>query len=105
MDKRPGFKGKLEARFTGLAINSIDGSKSKGSILRIQDRSLELESAKLSSLYHDPIEGKYELQEILGEGCAAVVRKCTNKETSKTFAIKIMRTDDVEKVQVGKNEF
>ena len=53
----------------------------------------------------DCFHRKYEENEILGEGGAAVVKKCMEKDTNKLFAVKIMRNYDHEKELNSKSEF
>lgn len=53
----------------------------------------------------DYFKRKYEELETLGEGGAAVVKKCMLKETNKLFAAKIMRNYDHEKELSSKSEF
>mgnify|MGYP001610012684 CR=1 FL=1 len=49
---------------------------------------------------------KYETQEFLGEGTAAYVKKCFNRENkSDILAVKIMRCDDEEKLMAAEREF
>ncbi len=43
--------------------------------------------------------------EQIGEGGAAVVKKCKNKETEKIYACKIMRNYDDEKERTSRAEF
>jgi hypothetical protein len=50
-------------------------------------------------------EEKYSEQETLGEGGAAVVKKCVNKSTGKIFAAKVMRKYDIEKEANSRLEF
>lgn len=63
------------------------------------------------SLSSDPtsrtFEDVYELGEILGEGTSSVVKKCylMNDPDRKPMAVKIMRTDDEEKMNAAKSEF
>ena len=39
------------------------------------------------------------------QGCAAVVRKCIEKRSGDVNAVKIIRTDDEEKMNAAKEEF
>jgi len=48
---------------------------------------------------------RYTEYETLGEGTSAVVKRCTSKLTGKEFAVKIIRTDDLELTQVFKKEY
>lgn len=50
-------------------------------------------------------EQNYVEQEILGEGCASVVKKCEEKQTKETRAVKIIRSDDDEFIEISKREF
>ena len=54
---------------------------------------------------NDAFHRKYDELEILGEGGAAVVKKCMNKATGKYFACKKMRNYDIEKEMSSKSEF
>ena len=58
-----------------------------------------------SPLELDEFHRNYEEMEILGEGGAAVVKKCRHKQTNKLFACKIMRNYDIEKEQSSRQEF
>ena len=53
----------------------------------------------------DAFYGKYEELETLGEGGAAVVKKCRHLEEDKLYAAKIMRNRDIEKEQASRAEF
>ena len=46
---------------------------------------------------HDEFHRKYEEMETLGEGGAAVVKKCKNRKSGILFAVKQMRRYDEEK--------
>jgi serine/threonine protein kinase len=48
---------------------------------------------------------KYSELEQIGEGGAAVVKKCKNKVTEKVYACKIMRNYDEEKERTSRAEF
>jgi len=50
-------------------------------------------------------EAKYEMGEYIGEGTNAVVKKSLNKTTGKIYAVKIIRTNDVEELKAIKNEY
>eukprot|EP00826_Nyctotherus_ovalis_P059986 TRINITY_DN8389_c0_g1_i1.p2 TRINITY_DN8389_c0_g1~~TRINITY_DN8389_c0_g1_i1.p2 ORF type:complete len:131 (+),score=35.81 TRINITY_DN8389_c0_g1_i1:462-854(+) len=50
-------------------------------------------------------ETKYELREVLGQGVSGLVKKCVNKKTGELFAVKMVRTSDIEIVKAIKNEF
>lgn len=50
----------------------------------------------------DEFTKKYEALETLGEGGAAIVKKCRQKATDKFFAAKIMRNYDQEKEMSSK---
>lgn len=39
------------------------------------------------------------------KGCAALVRKCICKKTDEVKAVKIIRSDDEEKLNAARNEF
>ena len=54
---------------------------------------------------NDPFHRKYIELEQLGEGGAAVVKKCRNKNSSVEYACKIMRNYDSEKELNSKQEF
>jgi len=54
---------------------------------------------------NDPFHSKYEEQETLGEGGAAVVKKCRHRDTGKEYAVKMMRNYDAEKEMNSKKEF
>lgn len=47
----------------------------------------------------------YDVKESLGEGTSSFVKKCVNKETGQTFAVKVFRAYDDEYVNFAKNEF
>lgn len=56
----------------------------------------------------NPIEAfsrKYEELENIGEGAAAVVKKCRHIEENKIYAAKVMRNRDVEKELASRAEF
>ena len=68
--------------------------------------SLRQTSPSIFKLDHDnEFESKYTEQEILGEGGAAVVKKCVNKQTGIAFAAKVMRKYDLEKEANSRREF
>lgn len=50
-------------------------------------------------------ENKYELHEILGEGTVGTVKRATSKDKKEEFAVKIVRTRDMELLLNLKNEF
>jgi serine/threonine protein kinase len=54
---------------------------------------------------NEPFWHLYEKKNKLGEGTSAVVRRCIEKRTGKTFAVKIVRTRDEEIIFHLKNEF
>lgn len=54
---------------------------------------------------HDEFTRKYEELETLGEGGAAVVKKCRHRETQVLYASKQMRRYDEEKEASSKQEF
>lgn len=53
----------------------------------------------------DAFHRKYEELETLGEGGAAVVKKCRHKQSGKEFACKVMRNYDTEKELNSRKEF
>ena len=53
----------------------------------------------------DGFGARYEELETLGEGAAAVVKKCRNIEEDKVYAVKIMRNRDIEKEMASRAEF
>jgi len=46
-------------------------------------------------------EKVYEEGKFLGEGCSSVVKSCVHRESGLEYAVKIMRTDDEEKILVA----
>ena len=53
----------------------------------------------------DDYAAKYEEIEQIGEGAAAVVKKCRHKEEDKYYAAKVMRNRDLEKEMASQEEF
>lgn len=53
----------------------------------------------------DDYASKYEEIEQIGEGAAAVVKKCRHKEENQFYATKVMRNRDLEKEMAGREEF
>jgi len=42
---------------------------------------------------------------MLGEGCSSVVKRCQNKASKLVRAVKIIRSDDDEYIQISKREY
>lgn len=59
----------------------------------------------ISNTNEDEYVVKYEDLELLGEGAAAVVRKCRHREENKLYATKVMRNRDLEKEIACQAEF
>ena len=68
--------------------------------LRVKESTMETFSDLNNSF-----ENKYEILEIIGEGCTGLVRKCVNKETKELLAVKIVRTNEIEILKAVKEEF
>jgi serine/threonine protein kinase len=55
--------------------------------------------------FEDDYQSKYEEIEQIGEGAAAVVKKCRHKEENTVYATKVMRNRDLEKEIASRAEF
>lgn len=53
---------------------------------------------KEESLYRNKFYTLYDEGKIIGEGCSAVVKECTEKKTGQERAVKIFKSDDMEKL-------
>ena len=88
-----------------LSMASFDIKNCPDSIQeRPQHVSKVIEEQEESPISIDEFHRKYDELEILGEGGAAVVKKCMQKATNKVFAVKIMRNYDQEKEMASKSE-
>ena len=55
--------------------------------------------------YRNRFEQTYTEHEILGQGCSSTVKKCEHKVTNQIRAVKIIRSDDDEYMEISKREF
>jgi len=100
-----------EAKNTLMEIVSPDGIKVKPKRVFVQYKVNEEALAqglneKAEGFFTDgSFENKYELHEILGEGTVGTVKRATSKDKKEEFAVKVVRTRDMELLLNLKNEF
>ena len=70
----------------------------------VRDRIVESGMEKFVDLDKN-FHHKYQILDFLGEGNTGLVKKCLNNETKKWYAVKIVRTNDIEILKSIKNEF
>eukprot|EP00347_Sterkiella_histriomuscorum_P003348 403364636 len=107
--KRDSFRNKLRGMGPGLVIKQSLNSMNTYDSQQIQVVKLNGQGNDQffneQSLYRSAFHLQYDEGEFLGEGLAATVSKCINKKSGETFAVKIMRTDDEEKLMAAQNEY
>lgn len=86
-----------------------DSSASSRFIFKIEDetseKDLEQHKQAIREELANEFEKNYKELEILGEGCSSVVKKCLHLKTKETRAVKIIRSDDDEYIEIAKKEF
>jgi hypothetical protein len=95
----------MRSRIRGtLSMASFDIKKCPDSMQERPDQVQKVleEQEEEAPISIDEFHRKYDELEILGEGGAAVVKKCMQKESNKLFAVKIMRNYDIEKQMSSK---
>ena len=70
----------------------------------VYDRVSEAGMEKFSDMTKK-FESKYAILDFVGEGTNALVKQCINRETQKLYAVKIIRTSDIELIKAIKSEF
>ena len=117
--KRAAFRNKLKMsgglsdyapfnRFKGVGDRDASSVSSRF-VIKVDDHTSEADFKLQSELMREELandfEKSYEELNILGEGCASVVKKCMNKSTKEIRAVKIIRSDDDEYIEIAKKEF
>ena len=88
-------------------VQKKDDVSSGGSklVVKLDDTAGPDSSVQLESLFENQFESVYDELEILGEGCSSVVKKCEHKVLKAIRAVKIIRSDDEEYIEISKNEY
>ena len=70
----------------------------------IRDRIAEAGLEKFADITKK-FENKYQILDFVGEGNSGLVKQCLNRETHKVYAVKIVRSNDIEVLKGIKGEF
>mmetsp|Transcript_5786 Transcript_5786/g.9220 ORF Transcript_5786/g.9220 Transcript_5786/m.9220 type:complete len:226 (+) Transcript_5786:3105-3782(+) len=113
--KRETFRNKLKmsGSFSNYAaFNRFKGDRessigSRRSFVVKLDGNVDTDAASLyqQEQFQNEFEKNYVVLEELGQGCSSVVKKCKHKKTGQTRAVKIIRSDDDEYIEISKREF